>query len=86
MLLPQVVLETSTEGSTAVVDSKPLPFYDLYVQLEKKGSIDFAVTGHKVDRPAEVKKGECSDRLERFVASGLMVFPQLTSLMNMGLI
>lgn len=34
------------------------------VSLEKRGLLDLKVTGHKVDRPSDVKRGESSDKIE----------------------
>lgn len=32
--------------------------------MEKRGLLDLKVTGHKVDRPVEVKRGESTDRID----------------------
>lgn len=43
-----------------------MSFYNLFLKLEKEGVLDVTVTGHLVDRPPEVKKGEAADRQGRF--------------------
>lgn len=58
----EVVLEETTSQGAA--DTAPMRLYDLIVMLEKKGILDTSVTGHAVDRPAEVKRGEEQDRVE----------------------
>ncbi|CAK9111498.1 Uncharacterized protein SCF082_LOCUS51755 [Durusdinium trenchii] len=58
----KVVLEETTSQGAA--DTAPMRRYDLIVMLEKKGILDTSVTGHAVDRPAEVKRGEEQDRVE----------------------
>lgn len=52
------------EGPQGKTDSSPVTLYDLCVLLEKRGVMDFKVTGHEVDRPADVKRGESADRVD----------------------
>ncbi|CAK9016804.1 Uncharacterized protein SCF082_LOCUS13348 [Durusdinium trenchii] len=56
----QVVHEEAT--SQGPVESKPMSWYDFIVSLEKKGSLDYTITGHDCTRPAAVQRGEESDR------------------------
>lgn len=58
----QVILEeTSTSG---VTDSLPMTLFKLVVLLEKRGLTGFTLTGHKLDRPSSVKRGESADAIE----------------------
>jgi hypothetical protein len=41
-----------------------MTLYDLYLMLEKRGVVDFQVTSHDVDRPADVKAGNAADCLD----------------------
>ena len=56
------MLEEQTSQGPA--DSKPMSFFELILSLEKKGILDAKLTGHHVDRPPSVKRGEERDRLE----------------------
>ena len=58
----QVVLEETT--SQGPVDSQPMSVFQMMVSFEKKGVLDLKVTGHLVDRPPAVKRGEESDKIE----------------------
>lgn len=60
-MFTEVVLEE--QQSQGPSDSMPMSLYALYVMLEKQGVMDSSVTGHDVDRPPEVKRGEASDDL-----------------------
>lgn len=51
--------EATSQGP---VESKPMSWYDFIVSLEKKGSLDYTITGHDCTRPAAVQRGEESDR------------------------
>lgn len=62
MLNVEVLLEE--QGTSGTTDSAPMTLYDLYLLLEKRGVVDFQVTSHDVDRPAEVKAGNAPDCLE----------------------
>lgn len=52
------------QTSSGNVDSSPTTLFDLLVSLEKRGVLDLKVTGHRVDRPSDVKRGESMDRIE----------------------
>ncbi|CAK9075623.1 unnamed protein product, partial [Durusdinium trenchii] len=56
-----VVLEET--GSSGVSDSSPMTLYALLTMLEKRGVLDAKLTGHKVERPPEVVRGEASDSI-----------------------
>lgn len=55
LLLFQVVLEEQAQGQPAQ-DSAPTTLFNLMLTLEKRGILDFAVTGHKVQRPSAVQR------------------------------
>lgn len=57
-----MVLEEQT--SNGPCDSTPMTLFQLVHMLERKGILDLTLTGHTVDRPASVKRGEERDRLE----------------------
>ena len=57
----QVVLEETT--SAGACDTAPMSLYDLWVRLEKEGAVNMKFTGHSVERPASVQRGEDSDSL-----------------------
>lgn len=52
------------QGTNGTTDSAPMTLYDLYLMLEKRGVVDFQVTSHDVDRPADVKAGNAADCLD----------------------
>ena len=56
-----MVLEET--GSSGVSDSSPMTLYALLTMLEKRGVLDAKLTGHKVERPPEVVRGEASDSI-----------------------
>ncbi|CAK9049972.1 unnamed protein product, partial [Durusdinium trenchii] len=56
-----VLEEQSTQGPA---DSAPMSFFQLVLSMERKGILDCKLTGHTVDRPAAVKRGEERDRIE----------------------
>lgn len=58
----QVVLEEQTSQGAA--DSQPMSLYALMVSMEKKGHLDTKLTGHLVDRPPAVKRGEDRDHIQ----------------------
>ena len=58
----KVVLEEQTSQGPA--DSNPMTLFELVLMLERKGILDTKITGHGVDRPPSVKRGEETDRLE----------------------
>ena len=58
----EVLLEE--QGTSGTTDSAPMTLYDLYLMLEKRGVVDFQVTSHDVDRPADVKAGNAADCLD----------------------
>lgn len=55
-----VVEEQSPQG---LVDVGPMSMYKLIVSFEKRGHLDLKVTGHIIDRPAAVKRGEAPDAI-----------------------
>lgn len=55
-----VVEEQTSQGAQ---DSNPLSLHQLIVSFERKGILDCKVTGHSVDRPPAVKRGEERDSL-----------------------
>lgn len=55
-------MEESTSQGPA--DSAPMSLYQMIHSFEKRGVLDLSVTGHTVDRPASVKRGEEPDRIE----------------------
>ena len=57
-----MVLEEQTSNGPS--DSSPMTLFQLVHTLERKGILDLTLTGHTADRPASVKRGEESDRLE----------------------
>ena len=57
-----MVLEETTSQGPA--DSQPMSVFQMMVSFEKKGVLDLKVTGHSVDRPPAVKRGEESDKVE----------------------
>lgn len=59
-MISKVVWEETTARGAS--DSAPMKMYDRVYALEKRGSLDFTITGHKMERPAEVLRGEESDR------------------------
>eukprot|EP00435_Cladocopium_sp_Y103_P042610 s1532_g11.t2 len=52
------------QGPSGASDSSPMTLYELYLMLEKRSVVDFQVTSHDVDRPADVKAGNAADCLE----------------------
>ena len=58
----KVVPEEQTSQGPA--DSNPMTLFELVLMLERKGILDTKITGHGVDRPPSVKRGEETDRLE----------------------
>lgn len=40
-----------------------MKLFKLLTMLEQRGVVDYNVTGHKTERPSEVKRGEAADRL-----------------------
>lgn len=56
-----MVLEEQT--STGAQDVGPMTVYELLVSFEKRGHLDLTLTGHKCDRPPEVRRGERSDAI-----------------------
>eukprot|EP00438_Fugacium_kawagutii_P036217 Skav223158 [mRNA] locus=scaffold2973:257878:262548:- [translate_table: standard] len=56
-----VVLEEQT--STGAQDVGPMTVYELLVSFEKRGHLDLTLTGHKCERPPEVKRGERADAI-----------------------
>lgn len=62
MRLTKVVLEETT--SQGQQDSEPMTLFQLIHSFERKGCLDMKVTGHTIDRPASVKRGEENDRIE----------------------
>ena len=52
--------EQSPQG---LQDVGPMTLYQMIVSFEKRGYLDLKVTGHVVDRPAEVKRGEAPDAI-----------------------
>lgn len=61
-IAPKVVLEE--QGTQGASDGPPSSLFTLIVQLEKRGLLDLKLTGHKIDRPPDVKRGESADRID----------------------
>ncbi|CAK9089330.1 unnamed protein product, partial [Durusdinium trenchii] len=59
---PEVVLEEQTGQGPQ--DTQPMSLYDLITLLEKRNIVDFTITGHKVERPASVCRGEAKDTFQ----------------------
>ena len=45
-------------------DTQPMSLYDLITLLEKRNIVDFTITGHKIERPASVCRGEAKDTFQ----------------------
>ena len=58
----EVVLEEQTGQGPQ--DTQPMSLYDLITLLEKRNIVDFTITGHKVERPASVCRGEAKDTFQ----------------------
>lgn len=53
--------ETTPKGPTS---SKPMTLYELIYTIEKRGCLDYTITGHTAQRPPSVQRGEEGDRQE----------------------
>lgn len=62
MRLAKVVLEETTSQGTQ--DTAPMTIYHMIHSFEKRGILDLKVTGHSIERPPAVRRGEEADRLE----------------------
>lgn len=51
--------ETTAKG---VSDSSPMTLYELLFTIEKRGTLQYTITGHKAERPPAVQRGEETDR------------------------
>lgn len=58
-LASEVVLEEQT--SQGLVDTGPMSLFRLVLSFEKRGHLDLKITGHAIDRPANVRRGEAPD-------------------------
>ena len=52
------------QGPKGTSDSAPMTLYQLYIMLEKRGIVNFKLTSHDCERPAEVQKGNVAYTLE----------------------
>ncbi|CAK9106475.1 Uncharacterized protein SCF082_LOCUS49592 [Durusdinium trenchii] len=61
LALPKDVVweETTAKG---VSDSSPMTLYELLFTIEKRGTLQYTITGHKAERPPAVQRGEETDR------------------------
>ena len=58
-----MVLEEQVQGG-GVADSSPMSLFKLLTTIEKRGAVDFKLTGHKIERPAAVRRGEAADAID----------------------
>ena len=49
------------QSAHGLVDNGPMTLYQMLVAMEKQGHMDLVLTGHSVQRPAAVARGEESD-------------------------
>ncbi|CAK8992499.1 Uncharacterized protein SCF082_LOCUS3131, partial [Durusdinium trenchii] len=54
-------METTSQGTQ---DTAPMTIYHMIHSFEKRGILDLKVTGHSIERPPAVRRGEEADRLE----------------------
>ena len=53
--------EQSPQGLS---DTGPMSVYQLMLSYEKRGHLDLKITGHAIDRPANVRRGEAANCIE----------------------
>eukprot|EP00438_Fugacium_kawagutii_P018576 Skav220207 [mRNA] locus=scaffold2858:206317:210868:- [translate_table: standard] len=56
-----VVLEE--QSAQGLVDTGPMSIFELVLSFEKRGHLDLKMTGHNIERPANVQRGEAPDSI-----------------------
>ena len=78
--ISEVIMEE--QGSSGAQDSAPMTLHEAMVMMEKRGMIDLKVSGHSVERPAAVKRGDEPDTLEVSHQSYLVFKPNPVTVKN----
>ncbi|CAK9073577.1 unnamed protein product, partial [Durusdinium trenchii] len=76
----EVIMEE--QGSSGAQDSAPMTLHEAMVMMEKRGMMDLKVSGHSVERPAAVKRGDEPDTLEVSHQSYLVFKPNPVTVKN----